>query len=448
MSSANVPALASAPSALSEVLRKHVAAVHSTGALSFVERKITNVLLLNAYDDLVGPDGRAEARHTIPLRYLASLVGWEDSKNLNALKDAIRSLQKTTLEFDLMHETKGAVWESMPMLSYVRLEGGACIYGYPSELAKRLHDPDVFALINIGVQRNLKGAYALALYENCVRYRRTKSTGWWDLEKFRRLVGAEASMYDEFKRLSSFVIKRAVEEINTSSDIFLTADYQREGRKVVSLRFLIEENPQGSLFGPNPLDDAEITALRGSRTYKRLREHGIGERLALATMRHDPDLARSAVEKAEEKDAQGLIQSSTGAYIKALIDVKAELGPTSYQQQKTERVAETKLARKRAAAQGRLDELEADYREKQIMAWVKNLDGPFVASKAQEFIETGAAKESPFDKIKGKFDRPTAQVAFRSWLMKHAPVDLSGLDAFITAKRLDPAQLRIDARVS
>ena len=76
---------------------------------------------------------------------------------------------------------------------------------------------------------------------------------------------------------------------------------------------------------------------------------------------------------------------------------------------------------------------------------MKNLDGPFVASKAQEFIETGAAKESLFDEVKGKFDRPTAQVAFRSWLLKHAPVDLSGLDAFITAKRLDPAQLRIDA---
>ena len=76
------------------------------------------------------------------------------------------------------------------------------------------------------------------------------------------------------------------------------------------------------------------------------------------------------------------------------------------------------------------------------------MDGSFVASKAQEFIETGAAKESLFDKIKGKFDRPTAQVAFRSWLIKSASVDLSGLDAFITAKRIDPVQLRIDAGIS
>ena len=448
MSSKNLPARISPPSGFPEVLRKHVAVVHSTGVLSLVERKISNVLLLNAYDDLVAPDGLADPRHTIPLRYLASLVGWEDSRNLNALKVAIRSLQTTTLEFDLMEETNDPGWESMSMLSYAKIVDGTCVYGYIKELAQRLHDPDVFALINVGVQRTLKGAYALALYENCVRFRRTKSTGWWDLQKFRRLVGADASMYDEFKRLSAFVIKRAIDEINASSDISLVVEYQRSGRKVVALRFLIEENPQGSLFGPNPLDTDEIAAIRGSQTYAKLRSHGIGERLALATMRQDPELARRAVEVAEAKDAQGLIKTSTGAYIKTLIDVKAELGPTAYQQQKVARATEAKLAHKTAAAKDRLDQLEAEYRDQQARAWAKGLGSDIVAAKAVDFVATGNAKGSEFDETKGKFDRQTAQISFRQWLLKSAPIDLGGLDEFITSKRIDPARLRADARAT
>jgi hypothetical protein len=36
-----------------ERLKKHVAAIHSSGDLSLLERKMANVFLLNAYDDLL-----------------------------------------------------------------------------------------------------------------------------------------------------------------------------------------------------------------------------------------------------------------------------------------------------------------------------------------------------------------------------------------------------------
>jgi plasmid replication initiation protein len=106
------------------------------------------------------------------------------------------------------------------------------------------------------------------LYENCVRFKNVKSTGWWDLEKFRRLMGAEAAMYDDFKRLSAFVVKKSCEEINAVSDIRVVPEYRREGRKVVAIRFAVEENPQQSLFGPNPLDDEELVAIRSSEAFQ------------------------------------------------------------------------------------------------------------------------------------------------------------------------------------
>ena len=251
------------PPAMPTVLKKHVAAVHTSGELSLVERKIANILLLNAYDNLVPSDG-SDARHTIPVSYLGHMVGWEESKNVTALKAALRSLQKTVVEFNVLKDGRED-WESMSLLSYARVRDGLCTYGYVGELARKLHDPEVFATINVGVQKRFKGGYSLTLYENCVRFKNVKSTGWWDLEKFRRLMGAEAAMYDDFKRLSAFVVKKSVEEINAVSDIRVVPEYRREGRKVVAIRFAVEENPQQSLFGPNPLDDEELVAIRSSK---------------------------------------------------------------------------------------------------------------------------------------------------------------------------------------
>ncbi|MEM5398387.1 hypothetical protein, partial [Staphylococcus gallinarum] len=46
-------------------LKKHVATVHVSGELSLLERKIVNVLLLNAYDELL-----TKKRHTLPVGIL------------------------------------------------------------------------------------------------------------------------------------------------------------------------------------------------------------------------------------------------------------------------------------------------------------------------------------------------------------------------------------------
>lgn len=280
-----------------DVLRKHVAAVHTSGELGLVERKIVNILLLNAYDKLL-----TSSRHTIPVRYLSHMLGWENSKNLDNLKQALARLQTTRVEFNLMHDGQ-EVWQSMTLLAYAQITGslnnGECTYGYVEELAAKLHDPAIFATINVGVQRGFKGGYSLTLYENAVRFKNVRSTGWWSLEKFRQLMGANAPMYDDFKRLSSFVIKKAVEEINRISDIKLTAEYQRQARHVAAVRFLIEENPQSALFTPKPLDEDGMALIRQDATFKKLIEHGFAERLALAYMKQDPEQARLAVAEIE-----------------------------------------------------------------------------------------------------------------------------------------------------
>lgn len=431
------------PPSMPTVLKKHVAAVHTSGELSLVERKVANILLLNAYDNLVPADGK-EARHTIPVSYLGHMVGWEESKNVTALKAALRSLQKTVVEFNVLKDGRED-WESMTLVSFAKIRDGLCTYGYVSELARKLHDPEVFATINVGVQKRFKGGYSLTLYENCVRFKNVKSTGWWELDKFRRLMGAEAAMYDDFKRLSAFVVKKSVEEINAVSDIRVVPEYRREGRKVVAIRFAVEENPQQSLFGPNPLDDEELVAIRSSEAFQRLKHHGISERLALMWLKQDPEQARLAIDAAEAKDRAGKIKTTTGAYIRKLIEDGASLGQSGYAAEKAAR----KQANKDKALLGKL---RTDFDLATRKAALSAITSDRMQALALEYFEgltsEKQSKAGRFDPRSAKFSDTATNVDFhKAWLPKRINVnfDQAAFDAYAREQGHDPEALRASA---
>jgi hypothetical protein len=174
-----------------ESVKKNVAAIHVSGKLSLLQRKLSNVLLLNAYDTLV-----SQPKHRIDARTLCLMIGY-NSNDMDTLKQALRGLAETVAEWDMLDDKGRQEWGVSALLSYAKLKGGVCEYAYSPALAEKLHDPKVFALINLNIQRRFTSGHALALYENCYRFVRTGSTGWWPLDLFRRLMGVDDSVYYE-----------------------------------------------------------------------------------------------------------------------------------------------------------------------------------------------------------------------------------------------------------
>ena len=250
-------------------VKKHVGAVHVAGKLTLLQRKLANVLLLNAYDGLT-----TRRTHSIDARTLSLMVGY-NSNDVATLKAALRGLVETLVEWDMLDPQGAAEWGVSSLLAQARLRGGVCEYAYSPALAEKLADPKVFALINLDIQRRFASGHALALYENCYRFVRTRSTGWWPLETFRRLMGVDGSSYYEtFKHLNAKIIKPAVEEVNRTSNITLTPELARTGRAVTDIRFAIAENRQAAAF------DLGDPSLRAGRVYARLVGQGVGDRLA------------------------------------------------------------------------------------------------------------------------------------------------------------------------
>ncbi|WP_027260082.1 replication initiation protein [Leisingera aquimarina] len=251
-------------------VKKNVAAIHVSGKLTLLQRKLSNVLLLNAYDTLI-----SKPKHQIDAQTLCMMVGY-NSNDMETLKQSLRSLAETVAEWDMLDEQGRQEWGVSSLLSYAKLAGGVCEYAYSPALAEKLHDPKVFALINLNIQRRFTSGHALALYENCYRFVRTGSTGWWDIALFRRLMGVEGSAYYEsFKHLNAKIIKPAVAEVNKTSNILLTPEFKKMGRQVAEVRFLIKENPQLAM-----LDIDDGAGVRQGAVYSQLIGLGVSDRLA------------------------------------------------------------------------------------------------------------------------------------------------------------------------
>lgn len=251
-------------------VKKHVAAIHVSGKLSLLQRKLSNVLLLNAYDML-----GERAVFQIDARTLAMMVGY-NSNDTETLKASLRGLAETIAEWDMLDERGRQEWGVSSLLSFATLKEGVCSYAYSPALAEKLRDPKVFALINLNIQRRFTSGHALALYENCYRFVRTGSTGWWPLETFRRLMGVnDSAYYETFKHLNAKIIKPAVAEVNRTSNIVVTPETRKRGRTITDIRFLIDKNPQLAILD---LDDG--AGVRNAPVYERLCAMGISDRLA------------------------------------------------------------------------------------------------------------------------------------------------------------------------
>jgi len=251
-------------------VKKHVAAIHVSGKLTLLQRKLSNVLLLNAYDTLT-----THATHAIDARTLCMMIGY-NSNDMDTLKASLRGLAETVAEWDMLDAKGQQEWGVSSLLSYAKLKGGVCEYAYSPALAEKLNDPKVFALINLNIQRRFTSGHALALYENCYRFVRTGSTGWWSLDLFRRLMGVgDSAYYETYKHLNAKIIKPAVAEVNKTSNIIVTPELRKQGRAVKDIRFRIAENPQLAI-----LDIDDGAGVRNAPVYARLRDTGVSDRLA------------------------------------------------------------------------------------------------------------------------------------------------------------------------
>jgi len=88
----------------------------------------------------------------------------------------------------------------------------------------------------------LKRTYSIRIYELLMQFKKTGDR-LVHLDDFRSMLGLE-DKYSQFKRLNDDVIKPAIKELNEKSDLSVSVDTIKNGRKVVSLHFQFQQDKQ------------------------------------------------------------------------------------------------------------------------------------------------------------------------------------------------------------
>jgi plasmid replication initiation protein len=220
-------------------LKKHVATIHSTNKLSLLQRKIANALLFNAYDKLL-----EENEHTVHIASLCKLIGY-DSNDHKTIKKSLVNLLATVIEWNLVDGNKlnsDSIWNASSIIADASIDGAYCTYSYSNKMKTLLYRPELYGRLNMLVQAKFTSSYGLALYENCVRFQDISQTPWFELGKFRKLMGVEDGKYKVFRDFKNRVLDKAIEEVNKYSPMNITAQYRKQGRAVTAIQFLIKNN--------------------------------------------------------------------------------------------------------------------------------------------------------------------------------------------------------------
>lgn len=214
-------------------LKKHAAVIHSASQLTLIQRKLCNALLYKAYPEL-----QTLVIHEITIRELLDLIGFS-SHNHTVVKEALKSLIKTIIEWNVLDENNEEDWTASSILASVRLKGPYCYYSYSAHLRELLHQPSMYGRLNMEIQSQFKSAYGLVLYENCMRYRRLQYTRWFELPMFRKLMGIMGDQYPIFRDFKRRVLDVGIKEVNQFSDLEITPEFKRTARAVIAIRFLL-----------------------------------------------------------------------------------------------------------------------------------------------------------------------------------------------------------------
>lgn len=253
-----------------------------SGHLSLLSRKMINVLLY--YAQRMRGQEDAEGKYWVEVSKIVKDAKF-NSRDYELLRESLDELQSVRI---IRPTENGGITSDVLIPSFTldntvhatnealstgqKKRGGKLIVGFslPVGVKELLLNPrSNYTVLPINYVASLRTIGGLVLYEITKRYS-TNPSGvtnrdiwqWW----WKILTGAaEGATPPEYKYFKRDVIKKAVDEINTVTDLRIELIEFKEGRWVKELQFTVELAQQASLdLDPPPIDNtllSRITAL-------------------------------------------------------------------------------------------------------------------------------------------------------------------------------------------
>jgi hypothetical protein len=224
------------------VLKKHSAVIQMSNVVTGVQRKAWNVLLYHARDAL--RRGCQDRIFEVPLSEVRRWTGIETTDHTK-LKKALLALMDVVVEVNLLGKDTEK-WEAFVLLPYAAIEGGVVRFELTERLRQVLVHPRMYAPLDLGILRGLRGKYAIALYELARDYVGAE-VPLMSLDEFRKIMGVRPEEYRRFADFLNRVILPAVREVNevTDLEVSYTLFRDRKTRRWASIKFSVRRKGEG-----------------------------------------------------------------------------------------------------------------------------------------------------------------------------------------------------------
>lgn len=198
-----------------------------------------NLLLKNAEKNI-----HADVEHRISARDLMKGIGWSTtSKTPENLKECLSELVSIKIQWNIFEIDRKSKWITSTLLASVAIKEGDVYYSYSHHLRALLSQPNIYAKLDLGIQKLFKVKYSMLIWEYIsgeLSSKKTDSvtTQWLTYENIMKLTYLENTMYEN--RYSLFlerVIDKSIDEINVKSDLHITYETLSERGKLKHLRF-------------------------------------------------------------------------------------------------------------------------------------------------------------------------------------------------------------------
>jgi plasmid replication initiation protein len=127
------------------------------------------------------------------------------------------------------------------MLSYARIKNDIIEFEFPLPIEEGIHNPKIYTVIDLKIVQQLKTKYSLALYEILKDYANSPTMPILDFDILRKALDIKEDTYVKINMFNNKVLKPAIEEINTYTDIKLDNEIVRRGKKPVGIKFYINK---------------------------------------------------------------------------------------------------------------------------------------------------------------------------------------------------------------
>jgi hypothetical protein len=217
------------------------------------------ILLLSAFREAdrqeEGPD--AKGFYRLPIASLTEYLGYEPVKD--ELKVDFEALRREPIIINTLNKDGKPTQRGMGFISEWEITSKTVGFKLPSfleDVMRGLDEPrNIFQLLNWSIFNHFSGKYEAIIYKLCRDYVGVGRTPYMTLEAYREYMGLAPTEYPENKLLNKWVISGPSRRINEShaSDILVTPEIDKKGRKAVGVRFRVEPKGQAALPLPEPV---------------------------------------------------------------------------------------------------------------------------------------------------------------------------------------------------